>query len=86
MQIRDGQIWSLEEEGTFALVKGRHLSVRARTLGDCANPTALENEAEYQSSSLTLSAVTGSTMEAEPFTAAHEVTRISSNKLHVALA
>jgi len=43
MQIRDGQIWSFEEEGTFALAKGRYLSIRARTLGDCANPTALED-------------------------------------------
>jgi hypothetical protein len=47
--------------------------MRARTLGDCANPTALENEAEFISN-----LVTDSTMEAEPLMAAHEVARISS--------
>ena len=73
MQIRDGQIWSFEEEGTFALAKGRYLSMRARTLGDCANPTALENEAEFISN-----LVTDSTMEAEPLTAANEVAHLSS--------
>ena len=47
--------------------------MRARTLGDCANPTALENEAEFISNP-----VTDSTMEAEPLTATHKVARISS--------
>ena len=73
MQIGNGRIWSLREESTFALAEGGNLSIRARTRGDCANPTALENEAEFISN-----LVTDSTMEAEPLMAAHEVARISS--------
>ena len=64
---------SLEEEGAFALAKGRHLSMRAWTLGYGANPAAFEYEAEFISNP-----VTDSTMEAEPLTATHKVARISS--------
>ena len=44
-----------------------------RTLSDRADPTAFEDEAE-----LVPNLVTDSTMEAEPFMTAHEVTRIGS--------
>ena len=74
MQIRDAQVWSFEEEGTFALAERRHLSMRARALSYRADPTAFEDEAELVPNNL----VTDSTMEAEPFTAPHEVTRIGS--------
>jgi len=47
--------------------------MRPRTFSDRADPTAFEDEAE-----LVPNLVTDSTMEAEPFTAAHEVTRIGS--------
>ena len=46
MQIRDAQVWSFEEEGTFALAERRHLSMRARALSYRADPTAFEDEAE----------------------------------------
>jgi hypothetical protein len=64
------------EKGTFALVEGRHLSMRARTLGDCANPTALEDEAEFISNLVTDSST--APWRRSSFTAAYEVTRISS--------
>ena len=44
-----------------------------RTLSNRADPTAFEDEAE-----LVPNLVTDSTMEAEPFMTAHEVTRIGS--------
>ena len=64
------------EKGTFALVERRHLSMRARTLGDCANPTALEDEAEFISNLVTDSST--APWRRSSFTAAYEVTRISS--------
>ena len=64
------------EKGTVALVEGRHLSMRARTLGDCANPTALEDEAEFISNLVTDSST--APWRRSSFTAAYEVTRISS--------
>ena len=48
--------------------------MRPRKFSDRADPAALEDEAELVPNNL----VTDSTMEAEPFTAAHEVTRIGS--------
>ena len=78
IQIGQNQIWSLEEEGTFALAKGRHLSMKPRILGYRADLTAFEDEAELVPNIVTTTLVTDSTMEAEPFTAAHEVTRIGS--------
>ena len=68
--------WSFEEKGTFALVESRQLSLRARTLGDCANPTALEDEAEFISNLVTDSST--APWRRSSFTAAYEVTRISS--------
>ena len=47
--------------------------MRLRTLGDRANPAALEDEAE-----LITDLVTDGTMKTVPFTAVHEVTRIGS--------
>ena len=50
------------------------MPMRPRTFSDRADPAAFEDEAELVPNNL----VTDSTMEAEPFTAAHEVTRIGS--------
>ena len=47
--------------------------MRQMTLSNRADPAAFEDEAE-----LIPNPVTDSTMETEPFTAAHEVTRIGS--------
>ena len=49
--------------------------MRAKTLGYCANPAALEYKAELISNP-----VTASTMEAEPLTAAYKVARLSSKR------
>ena len=48
--------------------------MRPRTFSDRADPAAFEDEAELVPNNL----VTDSTMEAEPFTAPLEVTRIGS--------
>jgi len=47
--------------------------MRQGTLSNRANPTTFEDEAE-----LITDLITDSTMKTEPFTAAHEVTRIGS--------
>ena len=52
--------------------------MRQRTLGNRANPTTFEDEAE-----LITDLVTDSTLETERFTAAHEVTRIGSERYAV---
>ena len=49
------------------------MPMRQRTLGNRANPTTFEDEAE-----LITDLVTDGTMKTEPFTAVHEVTRIGS--------
>ena len=49
--------------------------MRQGTLSNRANPTTFEDK---QSSSRTLSLTGDGTMKTEPFTAAHEVTRIGS--------
>ena len=64
-----------KEKGAFALSERRHLFMRQGTLSNRANPTTFEDK---QSSSRTLSLTGDGTMKTEPFTAAHEVTRIGS--------
>ena len=52
--------------------------MRQRMLGNRANPTTFEDEAE-----LITDLITDRTMKTEPFTAAHEVTRIGSERYAV---
>ena len=54
--------------------------MRQGTLSNRANPTTFEDK---QSSSRTLSLTGDGTMKTEPFTAAHEVTRIGSERYAV---
>ena len=68
-----GRLGRLQKKGAFALFERRHLPMRQRTLGNRANPTTFEDEAE-----LITDLVTDGTMKTVPFTAVHEVTRISS--------
>ena len=71
-KVRDELCFILERCGIRTIAE-RPLSHRQKTLSNRADPTAFEDEVE-----LVPNLVTDSTMETEPFTAAHEVTRIGS--------